>query len=259
MTANAKRAGAAVFLGVALLGVLLWSRSGSTKPTAYEPERTPTGPRSAHSQARGGRASAICDHPYLPTGRTWTARFLVTREGRGGTAAGPASATSAWTLERWTQVDGALELELRIDFEGRTLGNLRRRCNEAGVGDPWFGFLPGIDGIVQGEDIWQIPRELRPGDAFGGETTLTTRVGRDRGPTTTIRRDFLVGEPELVGVPAGRYTTIRIDVAELATSGERVTRRSGAIWLALDVGLVKSRMEGRSGGRTVELSELSLR
>jgi len=145
---------------------------------------------------------------------------------------------------------------------------LRTRCAPGDEAEsPWFGFL---ERSLNYRDTrrtaqWRWPAELSEGTAFRGTVTFDVSEAAARPPDDaegeddhlTVSRNYVVAGREEVEVPAGTFDAWRVVFEERqAFRGPRETG-NGTLWVAPEVGLVKSRLENSRG--QVQTTELTAR
>lgn len=129
--------------------------------------------------------------------------------------------------------------------------------------EPWFGILERSLGLILTDDAgrWRWPAELRRGLRFGGAAVFDPRESEMRAPDDAVgpqvlrvTRQHVVEGQESIEVPAGRFRAWKITYEERHAFGERGETGSGTLWVAPDVGLVRSQSENSRGvTQTIEL------
>lgn len=125
-----------------------------------------------------------------------------------------------------------------------------RECEPLGAREPWFGYAqPG--GVEVGDATWLWPSELDRGRDFDGMFVVRAR-GRER----AVERRHTVRGRETVHVPAGGFSTVRVDAEDVGEHGGPPGR--GTYWVSVGLGLVRSEESSASGRSTYELIEARL-
>lgn len=205
---------------------------------------------------------ASCDHPFVPsTPGSWR-RYAWRQSGENQAAELRIEATSARELE-----SGEREITWNIEVNA---GNaqlvterLTTRCIPGqSAEEPWFGILERSLGLRPvGRDRWRWPAELRAGERFEGTARFDTEGAQMRAPDGAeqpselrVTRRHSVGEPERVEVPAGSFRAWRVEYEERHAYGERGESGTGVVWVAPDLGMVKSMAENSKGvSQSIEL------
>ncbi|MCA9608665.1 MAG: hypothetical protein KC619_23840 [Myxococcales bacterium] len=209
-----------------------------------------------------------CDHPYIP------------------------SRTGQWRLYRWaiTTEDYVAEVRIRAhrtrvlpdgervvtwlvraSREGETERpsqvTLDTRCRPGeDAEDPWFGILERAIGhrFTRRTQRWRWPAVLGPGVSFRGTATLDPSAADAQPPEgvegehmLTVTRHHIVDEAVDVEVPAGTFHAWRIAYEERQAYGSHGETGTGTMWVAEDVGMVKTRAENSRGVvQTIELMQM---
>lgn len=234
-------------------------RDAGVAETVAEVELDPEVPGSTDEPVDG------CDHP-----------FVAARAGQ-------------WRLYRWTSsdLDQAARLLVRArrtialesgerevvwlvqaneEEENELLAEmtLRTRCRPGDdAEEPWFGILERVINLrlTRRTQRWRWPAVLAPGVAFRGTATLDPSHADARMPEGAsassmliITRNHIVAEREEVQVPGGTFDAWRVVYEERQAFGTHGETGSGTMWVAEDIGLVKSRAENSRGvTQTIEL------
>lgn len=209
-----------------------------------------------------------CDHPLIPAdaGQWRTFRWALTEPPQAVEVRIQAMRTRArpdgqrevvWAIRATSDEDEQLEQV-----------TLRTRCAPGDEAEsPWFGFL---ERSLNYRDTrrtaqWRWPVELAEGTAFRGTVTFDVSEAAARPPDgaegdddhLTVSRNYVVAGRESVEVPAGTFDAWRVVFEERqAFRGPRETG-NGTLWVAPEVGLVKSRLENSRG--QVQTTELTAR
>lgn len=210
-----------------------------------------------------------CDHPLIPAEPGQWRRYRWTQSGQDQVAvlrlrAGRTRALNDEEREvRW---------QVRISSEDGQMEpaqtSLVTRCRPGQDSeDPWFGILEVLGLGVRFLDEpgrWRWPAELARGQTFEGVTQFDPRGAHARAPddvagpaTLQVRRTHVVEGREAIEVPAGRFTAWKVVYEERQSFGDRGETGTGTIWVAADVGMVKSRAENSAGVvQTLELTRV---
>lgn len=207
-----------------------------------------------------------CDHPFIPAraGQWRRYRWRATSEEDVATLRVSASRTR-------TRPDGEREIlwAIRTGAEGDedpiASINLRTRCRPGDEAEePWFGILERVGmrvRMTRRTAIWRWPAALSPGVSFRGTATFDAehtdaRVpeGVEGEPMLTVTRTHIVDRREEVEVAAGTFDAWRVAYEEHHSFGTHGETGEAVVWIAEDVGLVKSRAENSQGVvQTLEL------
>lgn len=210
--------------------------------------------------------AATCRHPYIPTRvGTELAYRIAGASGTTGMAFLTAESSSALGVETvWT-------LDISIDGGRSIRSTTPARClTGRGAEEPWFS--PSLGLFQTRGDRWLWPMSLDVGVEFGGALVLGMVAPTDGAsdPAAAIaalagvtemrvERSHRVVEQVQLTVPAGEFLTWRVEFDETDTMGATETLGTGTMWVAADVGLVKSEMRIPAGGvSTWELESYEL-
>lgn len=204
-----------------------------------------------------------CDHPLVPARRgEWREyRWGITTEDYVAEVRIQAERTRALTNgERevtWT---------VRASSEGEPLSQIAlvTRCRAGeDAEDPWFGILERAIGhrITRRTARWRWPAELARGRTFRGTATLDPSEADARPPEgvegphmLTVTRNHVVDSEVEVEVPAGTFRAWRVAYEERQAYGTHGETGTGTIWIAADVGMLRTRAENSRGVvQTIEL------
>ena len=141
---------------------------------------------------------------------------------------------------------------------------LRTRCRPGqDAEEPWFGILEASIRLrlTRATARWRWPAELHPAASFRGTASFDPANADARAPEgvegthmLTVTRTHIVGEQTQIEVPAGTFTVWPVAYEETQAFGRPGETGSGTIWVAEDVGLVRSRAENSEGiVQTIEL------
>jgi len=238
-----------------------WDRADES-PVAIEE------PASDEQPVAPGEEVDGCDHPLIPAraGQWRTFRWELSEPPQSVEVRIQAMRTRArpdgqrevvWAIRASSDEDERLEQVA-----------LRTRCvPDDEAESPWFGFL---ERSLNYRDTrrtaqWRWPVELAEGTAFRGTVTFDVSEAAARPPDDaegdddhlTVSRNYVVAGREEVEVPAGTFDAWRVVFEERqAFRGPRETG-NGTLWVAPEVGLVKSRLENSRG--QVQTTELTSR
>jgi hypothetical protein len=227
-----------------------------------EPERT--GPPDAD-------APAGCAHPFVPSAVGEWRRYSWTQTGEERSAELRMEAVRDRALD-----DGEHEITWRVsvtaadDASQLAEARMTTRCARGEQAEePWFGILERSLGLTLTDEPgrWRWPASLRTGQRFHGTasfdpTGADMRIPADvRGPQVLrVTRNHVVVEREPVEVPAGRFRAHRVDYEEQHAFGNRGEQGTGSVWVAPDVGMVRSRAQNSEGVvQTMELVAMGRR
>lgn len=216
-------------------------------------------------EAAEGPAEALtCEHPFVPSAPGAWRRYAWQQSGEERGAVLRIQALSTRELE-----DGEREVTWRVEVTAAddrselAREEMTTRCAPGrDAEEPWFGILERSLALrLTDEPRWRWPARLRTGERFEG-TAIFDPQGADmripsevRGPQVLrVTRRHVVGEREAVEVPAGSYRAWRVDYEERHAFGERGEQGTGTVWVAPEVGMVRSRAENSEGVvQTIEL------
>jgi hypothetical protein len=241
-------------------------------PDRAEPEEAPAPPQAPAAVVEPeAPPAAHCDHPFIPTEvGTWR-RYTWRLEGSDFDGTGQLVLEAQASREIG---NGRLEVPWRVgvvagDGEPRT-ATLTMWCEPGGESEePWFGTTDIVSGrrMIRGARRWHWPVELSVGTHIDGELTFRPSPSESEqlGPEyareleRASRRHEVVAR-ERITVPAGELDVWRVDYTEERALGQHVRRGRGTLWIAEEIGLVKSRAETALGAiETMELAEYGLR
>jgi hypothetical protein len=226
---------------------------------------------SAESEDEAPLVPSGCEHPFVPSAIGEWRRYRWRQSGEERSAVLRIDARRARDIE-----DGQRAVVWRVRVtasdDASELANeeLTTRCTPGrDAEEPWFGILERSLGLelTSAPGRWRLPAELAPGVHIDGTATFDPGESEMRVPEGAsgremlrVARNHVVGEREEVVVPAGRYRAWRIDYEERQTFGQRVRTGPGTLWIAPEVGLVKSRAENSEGVvHTMELTAFGRR
>lgn len=212
-----------------------------------------------------------CAHPFVPTAVGEWRRYVWRQSDEERSAELRMEAVRSRVLP-----SGEHEIRWRVsvtasdDASQLAEEHMTSRCAPgADAEEPWFGILERSLGLTLTNDPgrWRWPVNLTAGQRFDGTasfdpTGADMRMPSDvRGPQVLrVTRNHVVGSQESVRVPAGRFQAHRVDYEEQHAFGTRGERGTGTLWVAVDVGLVKSRAENSEGiVQTIELIAMGRR
>lgn len=241
------------------------SRVGMETPDPEPSSGPPDGPVAPEPPEAG------CAHPFVPSAVGEWRRYVWRQTGEERTAELRMEAVQARVLG-----DGEHEITWRVSVtasdDASQLAEARMpvRCVPGErAEEPWFGILERSLGLNLTRDAgrWRWPVSLRSGQRFDGTasfdpTGADMRIPADvRGPQLLrVSRNHVIGEREAVEVPAGRFRAHRVDYEEQHAFGSRGEHGTGTVWVAPDVGLVKSQAENSQGVvQTLELVAIGRR
>ena len=212
---------------------------------------------------------ASCEHGYVPSlpgerrdyrwsqaGEERTAdlslRALRVREREGGERA----------------VTWSISVIASDDESSLGQARLTTRCTPGeSAEEPWFGILERSLGlrIFDAPGRWRWPPELRAGTRFDGtvafdpsDSDMEPAEGEPEGQILRVTREHIVETEESVTVPAGTFRAWRVDYEERHSFGARGETGTGSLWVARDVGLVRSTATNSAGvTQTIELMSLT--
>jgi hypothetical protein len=243
-------------------------------PEAGEGERSPavsgtqegaTGDPERPSEDPPEGTERDCGHPFVPSRVGEWRRYVWRQAGEERAAELRLEATGTRELE-----DGQRETSWRVsvtasdDASQLAQATMTTRCVPGqDAEEPWFGILERSLDLTLTQDTprWRWPAELVPGRRFEGTASFDPSGSDMRRPDDVVgpqllrvTRGHVVGSEESVRVPAGSFRAQRVDYEERHAFGERGEDGTGTLWIAADVGLVKSRAENSQGvAQTIEL------
>lgn len=206
-----------------------------------------------------------CDHPYVPAraGQWRLYRWAITTEDRVANVRIRAERTRAL---RSGEREVVWMVRATSEDEGERLSQitLQTRCRPGDdAEDPWFGILERAIGhrITRQTPRWRWPAELARGVSFRGTVTLDPTGADARAPDgvdephmLTVTRNHIVNDQVEVEVPAGTFQAWRVAYEERQAYGAHGETGNGTMWVAADVGMVKTRAENSRGVvQTIEL------
>ena len=246
---------------------LTWSREETVDSDGAEPDPIELEPGEETAPTTIDPDAPPCDHPLIPASAGQARRYRWTASDQDRAAELSFTATELVGLE-----DG----DVRVGWRVRVLAEddrsaltptatLHHRCTPgADAEDPWFGILERAMGLRVADDSerWRWPRELRAGVRFAGSVVFDARGsetrlpdGVDEAPSLRVTRRHRVEGRERVVVDAGTFTAWRVSYEEAHTVADRTTSGPGTIWIAPEVGMVKSVAENSAGiTHTIELT-----
>ncbi len=209
-----------------------------------------------------------CDHPLIPAraGQWRLYRWHINTEEHVAQVRIRASRTRVLESgER--EVVWLVQATSEGDNQRLAQMTLRTRCSPAQDSeDPWFGILELAIGhrLTRRTRRWRWPAELSRGTSFRGTATLDASdadarpaEGVDGDHLLTVTRNHIVNDRVEVEVPAGTFRAWRVAYEEQQAYGVHGETGTGTIWVAPDVGLVKSRAENSRGAiQTIELVQM---
>lgn len=215
-------------------------------------------------EAEAAAEALTCEHPFVPSAAGAWRRYSWRQSGEERAAVLRIEARSVRELE-----DGQREVTWRVEVTAAddrselAREEMTTRCVPGrDAEEPWFGILERSLALrLTDEPRWRWPARLRAGERFEGTATFDPQ-GADmripaevRGPQVLrVTRSHVVGEREAVEVPAGSYRAWRVDYEERHAFAERGEQGTGTIWVAPEVGMVRSRAENSEGVvQTIEL------
>jgi hypothetical protein len=222
-------------------------------------------------EPRDGEPPPSCEHAFVPSVRGEWRRYAWRQSGEDQVAELRLEAVRSRELpEGDREVTWRVQVTASADHAPLAAEELTTRCVPGREAEePWFGILERSLGLTLTEEPgrWRWPARLAPGDRFEGRASFDPqgadmRMPADvRGPQLLrVSRRHVVGEREQIVVPAGRYRAFRVDYEEQHAFGERGESGTGTVWVAPEVGLVKSRAENSHGVvQTIELVALGRR
>ncbi len=234
-----------------------------------EDDEVPAEPPAADPAAEeAGEAVDGCDHPLVPSrsGQWRLYRWGISTEDHVAEVRIRAERTRALT-------NGEREVTWMVratsEEEGERLSQIAlvTRCWPGeDAEDPWFGILERAIGhrITRQTPRWRWPAELARGVSFRGTATLDPSEADARPPEgvegehmLTVTRTHVVDEPVDVEVPAGTFHAWRVAYEERQAYGTHGETGTGTMWIAADVGMVKTRAENSRGVvQTIELVQM---
>lgn len=252
--------------GVLAGGFVVWAvTADSSRPPVESPEDKPRikagasrGPP-ARTDAEGATEAATgsCGHPFIPTSVGAWRRYRLH-------AGGAETATLTMRATEVRDVGKELEVSWHLRVDSKLFGTMRyrstRRCDPGGAAqEPWFATTAGGFGIELVDQSWRWPRSLRNGLQFGGTSRLVRAGHGDDEPAGRVEREHTVLARERIDVPAGSFEAWRVAVVERSEGdiGEATWRRT--VWVAREVGLVRSVLSTPQGEIRHELMDLGSR
>lgn len=229
------------------------------EPEEAEPEEAES------AEAEGDPAEApTCEHPFVPSAPGTWLRYAWQQSGEERGAELRIEALSARELpDGEREITWQVEVTASDDHSELARERMTTRCAPGhDAEEPWFGILERSLSLTLTDDPrWRWPARLRTGDRFEGTATFDPEGSEMRVPSEVrgpevlrVTRQHVVGAREDVEVPSGSFRAWRVDYEERHAFGVRGERGTGTIWVAPDVGMVKSRAENSEGVvQTIEL------
>lgn len=208
--------------------------------------------------------AASCEHPFVPSVPGEWRRYAWRQSGESQAAELRIEALSSRELD-----DGEREITWRVqitasdDHAELAATEMTTRCIPGQrAEEPWFGILERSLGLTpSGEPRWRWPARLRTGERFEGVASFDTEgaemqapEGADGPQVLRVTRRHEVGAREAVEVPAGRFRAWRVEYEERHAFGESGETGTGVVWVAPDLGMVKSTARNSQGiSQSIEL------
>lgn len=227
--------------------------------TAAQPE-----PDEVAIDAQPETSGPSCEHPFVATRPGQWRRYVWRQTGEQQAAELYIEALRVRDVDR-----GEREVTWRIELSPADGGaplareELTTRCAPGqSAEEPWFGILERSLGLVPTREArWRWPARLREGDRFSGTASFDASEAEMRVPegvsgplVVHVTRSHVVGAREPVEVPAGRWRAWRVGYEEEQTFAERGERGTGTVWVAPEIGMVRSTAENSRGiVQTIEL------
>lgn len=205
-----------------------------------------------------------CEHPFVPSARGEWRRYRWQQSGEERSAELRVESLGVREVEGEREVRWRMTVTDAADASELASERMTTRCTPGREAEePWFGILERSLGLTlsSARGRWRWPAELARGDRFEGTAIFDTTDAEMRAPDGTggsrvlrVTRNHVVGEREAVRVPAGRFEAWRVDYEEQHAFGERGERGTGRVWVAPEVGMVRSTAENSQGiVQTIEL------
>jgi len=206
-----------------------------------------------------------CDHPLIPSrsGQWRLYRWQISTEEHVAEMRVRATRTRA-LVSGEREVVWVVRATEAGENERLAQMTLSTRCRPGDDSeDPWFGILERAIGhrLTRRTARWRWPATLAAGTSFRGTATLDPSEadavppeGVEGPHMLTVTRNHIVDEQVEVEVPAGTFNAWRIAYEERQAYGTHGETGTGTLWVAPDVGLVRSRAENSRGAiQTIEL------
>ena len=248
---------------------LTWNSELVTDPARLaEQEAAEAEEPSEDGEATAATEEAVdCEHPFVPSAVASGRVYRWTQSDQARTAR--LILTAAGGREREGQ-DPQIRWRARVAAEDddSQLGQavMYTACSPGvSAEEPWFGILErslGLD-LAEGEDRWRWPVRLRTDLRFEGtarfdpsDSDMRPAEGAEEEGVLRVTRRHVVREQEMVEVPAGSFEAWRVEYEETHEYGGHSETGTGVLWVAPNVGMVKSEAENSQGvTQVIELLE----
>lgn len=235
-----------------------------------EPDDEMAAPSDPEAEPEAAVEEAVdgCDHPLIPAraGQWRLYRWAITTEDYVAEVRIRAHRTRVRS-DGEREVTWLVRASRQGEDEAPSQVTLDTRCRPGeDAEDPWFGILERAIGhrFTRRTARWRWPAELATGVSFRGTATLDPSQADARPPEgvegdhmLTVTRNHIVDELVDVEVPAGTFRAWRVAYEERQAYGTHGETGNGTMWVAPDVGMVKTRAENSRGVvQTIELVQI---
>jgi hypothetical protein len=194
-------------------------------------------------------ANQTCDHDFVPSRVGAWRRYTWAQTGEDRVAILRLDVASSRVTEDEREVIWIAHLNAQDDGSELGTTEIRARCAPGeNAEEPWFGVIEQSLGMNATRDgvRWRWPAELDTGVRFEGDATFDP-TGSDAVPEPSmdsqllrVHRTYEVEQRERVVVEAGTFDAWRVRFQERHAYSDNAESGHGTMWVAQDVGLVRS-------------------